>query len=321
MNTPDKIIWIDDNPSRAPTAIELGAEFINVHQQDISTVVETLLVGTSPRLVVMDHVLDKAAGTVHPVFKKGSTIAEAIKERWPHCPVVGVTNADNITGIDARTKGIYDSLFPFSEFGKYFDRINGIAAGFAEVAAEGNEIGCQINLLKPPTDDSRRLNDALDTDLKNARDASLPSRMYRWVERLMDRPGFLLDSLWSATLLGITKEGFDLVADKFAKAAYTGIFSRPDEPRWWATTLAELLYKECPANAGELTWHVGRRLPDITDRHFSACYYCKKSYPEIVAFLDEASADQHAMHLGCTILHPRFSRELYFEDIRMMCGE
>ena len=49
--------------------------------------------------------------------------------------------------------------------------------------------------------------------------------------------------------------------------------------------LASELYKLCGPQPGELSWHVGRRLPGIKKEHFSFCYYCKKDYPETVAYL------------------------------------
>src|SRR5262249_40445104 len=102
---------------------------------------------------------------------------------------------------------------------------------------------------------------------------------------------------------------------------YHGIFSRPDSNRWWSSCLLGTLYKRSKPEPGDLSWHVGRRLPGIKKEHYSSCYYCSKEYPEIVAFLDEASNERRAMHLKCTELHPRYTRELYFEDIRMMLSD
>lgn len=317
-----RIIWIDDNPGRESTATDLGSEFINVHGKDLAPVVDRLLTGDCPDLVIIDHVLDKTASGTNPIFRKGSTIAEAIKAEWPFCPVVGVTNIDNIAAIDVRTKETYDALFRFHHFAKYFDRIKGIARGFTLVTKTDSHVRKLIQLLKPPKDEFERISAALSDDLKKpTQDASVASRMYRWVERLMDRPGFLFDELWSATFLGLNEEGFAKVISHFEGASYGGSFLRPDEPRWWSSRLSDILYELCPPEVGELSWHVGRRLPGIKRSHFSSCYYCKDEYPETVAFLDEASSERRAMHLRCTVLHPRYKRELYFEDIRMMRGE
>jgi hypothetical protein len=310
-----KIVWIDDYPDRESTAVDIGAEFINVRGVDVATKVEQLLNGHPPSLVILDHVLDKTT-TSNPIFQKGSTIAEAIKEKWPACPVVGVTAA-RVPDIDRRTKSTYDALFPFHDFGKHISHIDALRKGFALIAK--SDTRKLIELLKPPVDDMERLRAALPDDLKAAdQDASVASRMYRWVERLLERPGLLLDSLWSATLLGLNEVGFQKITREFERAKYGGIFARVDDPRWWASRLTEILYRQCPPGLGEVSWHTGRRLPGMKKEHFSHCYSCRGDFPETVAYLDEVSNERRAMHLKHTVLHPRYKRELYSEDIRMM---
>lgn len=321
MTTPRKIIWIDDNPNRKSTAADLGARFLDVRGQDLGPLLKAMLDGPPPRLVIVDHVLDKSADT-HPLFSRGSTIAEAIKERWPSCPVIGVTNADKRKRIDRRTQGAYDALFPFHNFGEYFDRMRGVANGFALIARTDGEVGKLIGLLKPPHDERARLRDALSDDLKvSPQDRSVASRMFRWVEHLFDRPGFLLDKPWSATFLGLNDVGFDRALRHFDRARYNGVFARPGDHRWWSGRLSAELFKVCEPELGELSWHVGRRLPGLGKEHFSTCYYCRGDFPEIVAFLDEEGKERRAMHLKCTVLHPCYKRELYFEDMRMMRGD
>ncbi len=321
MTTPNKIVWIDDNPSRESTAIDLGARFINVKGKDLGPEIRKLLDRRAPQLVIIDHILDKTTDA-NPIFQRGSTIAEAIKERWPSCPVIGVTNADKRGKIDLRTQEAYDALFLFHDFSEYLDRIKGIALGFAMVARADSDIHTLIKLLKPPDDEIERLRASLNYDLKaHSQDASVASRLYRWVDQLMDRPGFLLDSLWAATFLGLNQVGFHKVASNFASAKYRGIFARPGEARWWSGGLSERLYKLRQPQPGELSWHVGRRLPGIKKDHWSLCYCCKKEFPETVAFLDENRNERRAMHLKCTELHPLHKRELYFEDIRIMRGD
>lgn len=324
MSTSKRIIWIDDNPGRKRTADDLNAKFVNVHLKDLTKEVVKLLSGSPPPLVILDHVLDKTT-TTNPVFQKGSTIAEAIKEKWPSCPVVGVTNGDNIEDIDIRTEEIYDVLFSFQDFRKYVDRIDAIRKGFALVARTNVTTARKlVRLLKPPKNEVDRLMAALPDDLKQKKslhDPSVASRLYRWIDRLMDRPGFLYNSLWAATLLGLTEAGFHKVAGRFEKGVYNGVFVRDDDPRWWSNRLSDLLYKQCKPEAGEMSWQVGRRLRGIKKEHYSHCYACGEQYPDTVAYLDKIIDKQQAMHLKCTVLHPRYQRELYFEDIRMMQGQ
>ena len=135
-------------------------------------------------------------------------------------------------------------MFPFQDFKKYFDRIGGIADGFALLGKKRLTQRTLVKLLKPPEDEIPRLLDALNDDLKTrSQDASSPSRIYRWVERLLKRAGFLYDALWSATFLGVNEAGFAKVADAFELAKYKGIFARPDDTRWWSSALASQLYQ------------------------------------------------------------------------------
>ena len=118
----------------------------------------------------------------------------------------------------------------------------------------------------------------------------------------------------------LTESGFQKVAGRFENGKYGGVFARDDDPRWWSSRLSELLYKRCKPEVGEMSWHVGRRLRGIKKEDYSRCYACGEQFPDTVAYLDKVSDQQLAMHLKCTVLHPRYQRELYFEDIRMMQG-
>lgn len=329
MSKQRTIIWIDDEPNRIRTANLLAETssipvcFENVKNKDLGEAVNRLLEGPQPALVVLDHILDQASSG-NPMFRRGSTIAQAVKEQWPTCPVIGVTNIDRLQEIDIRTRGTYDDLYPLVHFGKYMDRIDSVARDFAKVArSKPISVLDIIKLLRAPNDDISSLEAALPQDLKEMpEDGSVASRLYRWVKLLLrGRPGFLYDAVWSATFLGLNQKGFSIVQKRFGKAMYKGVFAVESESRWWKSALSDTLYEMCPPATGELTWHVGRRLPRISPEHFSKCYVCDGEYPDIVAFLDAASDEQRPMHSSCTVLHPNFKRELYFEDIRIMRGE
>jgi hypothetical protein len=316
------IVWIDDNPDRERTARDLGARFINVKNADLASEIEKLIKGSQRSLVILDHVLDKTSSKSR-IFTRGSTIAEAIKEKWPDCPVLGVTNGNRINDIDLRTKQTYDDLYSFSDFGKYFGRIKPIARDFACIASRPRrKVADVIRFLKPPPEEEERLEAALPDDLKRSyRDASFASLLYRWIKQLMSRAGFLYDKLETATYLGLNEKGFEKASSSFDAAKYKGLFSNEDDPRWWSNLLGKLLYEISQAKPGELSWHVGRRLPSVKSQDYSRCYACKKDFPEVVAYLDAVSLDRYPMHVECTILHPRYKRELYFDDVRMLRGK
>lgn len=178
--------------------------------------------------------------------------------------------------------------------------------------------------MKPLKDERSRLKATLPNDLKvSSLDAGAPSTFYRWVKHLFERPGFLYDELWASTFLGLNEIGFEKIKGTFDNARYKGIFNNDDEIRWWSNRLTELLFDAVAPESGEMSWDIGRKLEGISREDFSRCYNCRKTTPapETVAFLDRESQDKRPMHLGCTILHPSFKRELYFEDVRMMEGE
>jgi hypothetical protein len=319
LKTEGRIVWIDDNPDRRVTAENLRATFIDVKGKNLANVVAALFRKNQPRLVIIDHILDKTTSD-DPLLQRGSTIAGGIKEKWPLCPVIGVTNANQVDDIDIRTKLAYDDLLPYANFSKYFDRISRIAQSFARIAkSEFSKPAEVLVLLKPPKDQEIRLEAALPDDIKSSpTDPSTGSRLYRWVNYLLDRPGFLYDAIWSATFLGLNQEGFKKVLGAFRSAEYSGVFNRSTDRRWWVSSLSHILYTKVPPQPGELSWHVGRRLPKINKSHYSKCYACGDEYPETVAFLDASTDEQSPMHLKCTALHPRYKRELYFEDVRIM---
>jgi CheY-like chemotaxis protein len=327
MKTKRQIIWIDDEPNRKKTADLLNesstipVDFRSMKNKDLAEEVEKILKGPQPSLVVLDHILDQTA-TSTALLRRGSTIAEAIKERWPTCPVIGVTGVDR-NRIDVRTQQTYDDLFESVNFGQYYERIDAIARDFARIARRRpKSVSDVVDLLKPPKEEVPPLEAALPQDLTKTRDGSVASRLYRWVSRVLrGRPGFLYDELWSATLLGLNETGLKKVERLFKHALYAGVFAVMNEPRWWKTKLSDILYARCPPDKGELSWHVGRRLPGIRSEHFSKCYVCKQDYPDTVAFLDIATDERRAMHASCTEVDPRFKRELYFEDLRVMRGE
>src|SRR5205823_12283055 len=142
--------------------------------------IEEILKGSQPALVILDQFLDQTS-TGGRLFRRGSTIAEALKERWPACPVIGVTNADKFDQIDVRTRQTYDDLFPVVNFSQYYERIGTIALDFAKIARHRlNSASDVVHLLRPPKDEIPRLEAALPQDLKAMpRDGSVTSRLYR----------------------------------------------------------------------------------------------------------------------------------------------
>jgi hypothetical protein len=322
------ILWIDDNPERHKFASliqeesEFRADFRDVKDENLAEYLPDVLRSRPPAMVIIDHVLDKTASQKR-IFETGASVAEVVRHKWPSRPVLCVTAVGNMKSIDERTKRLYDGLFLIEDFGVVLPRLPVIARDFLRVSSSRSSKPDRVlALLDVPQQDRERLLAVLPEDIKRASmDPSFASRLYAWVDRvLLERPGFLYDDLWAATFLGITSEALAKVEKRFSGAAYGGVFAFPNRKRWWASTLSEILYQLCPPQPGEMPWEVGRRLAGVTRRDYSQCYACDKPFPQIVAYLDSSSDDRQPMHLECTVSHPGFKKEMFFEEIRMMRG-
>lgn len=328
MKPQGKIRWIDDNPERCKFARNLEEEsglsvdFCNIKGKDLTEYLPTVLKRPQPALVILDHVLDKTASEKR-VFETGASVAEILRETWPSCPVMCVTAVGKMASIDERTRRLYDDIFLITEFETVLPRFRVIARDFRRVSSSRfRKPEGLLRLLDVPKPDRQRLLAVLPEDLKkDFADRSLASRLYAWVQHiLLERPGFLYDDLWAATFLGIKPKAFAKVEHRFSEAAYRGAFAFPDRRRWWASTLSGILYRLCPPRPGEMPWEVGRRLRDVRHRDYSECYVCGRPLPQTVAYLDASSQEERPMHLECTVPHPGFKKEMFFEEVRMMRG-
>ena len=326
-----RFLWIDDNPSRAGQAEALESQedvevsFEGVKGKDLQEVLGRLLNKPRPHLVILDHVLDKTCSA--EFLRTGSTLAEIIRDRWPECPVVGITAARKRSDITLRQQRLYDELYRGDSFSDRFPCLLSLARGYgrvAEVAGRKRDLGV-LELLEAPDEDRVPLSRALPEGHRKT-GAGLPSRLYAWFRDVLSgRPGFLYDRLWTATLMGLNEDGFAVVEDRFADAKYQGVFacSCSDHARWWASGVKETLYRILSPADQVLPWELGRRLPGVERAHFSRCSATRKTNPppETVAFLDATGADRRPMRMESTVRHPNFPALPFFEEIRMMGDE
>lgn len=330
MKPHGKILWIDDGPERCKFArnleeeSELRVDFRDIKDKDLAEYLPAVLRSRQPALAIIDHVLDKTVSEKR-VFETGASVAEVLRHKWPSCPIMCVTAVGKMESIDERTRRLYDDIFLITEFETVLPRFRVIARDFRRVSSSRfRKPDGLLRLLDVPKPDRQRLLAVLPDDLKtDFSDRSLASRLYAWVQHiLLEHAGFLYDDLWTATFLGITPKAFARVEKRFSDAAYKGVFAFPNRTRWWASTLSEILYRLCPPQPGEMPWEVGRRLKGVTRRDYSKCYICRKHSPppQTVGYLDASSDERQPMHLECTVSHPRFKKEMFFEEIRMMRG-
>lgn len=313
--------WIDDNPERKEGAInlakalEVDTEFIDVSTADSEARLSALLESQEPDLIIIDHNLEDIESGV---FKKGSTVAAYIRERWFDCPIISVSA--NIVEVDSQQRALYVDLFPFERISDFYSNIYSIATSFKSLKEKKPENTDQfLDALKTPDDDRINLMNVLPMTLKhNFTNKSLLVEIAHWIKFvLLQRPGFLLDRTWVATLVGIKPESFHKVEDHFASAKYTSYFSNDNEQRWWKSEVLVKIYEL--VEAGRYPWEKGRFLPGIIEEDFSVCHASGEPFPETVAFIDNTSdAHQVPIKIKYSHIHPDYESLLNFEDIRMM---
>lgn len=322
MNKELKFVWIDDDASREKSAVNLGKQleidcyFVNVKPEDVDYMAEIDKIG--PDFILIDHNLtDIGTGKI----KKGSTIAAFIREKHPTLAIACITGQDN-KSIDSQQRLSYESVFSYDDIKNHYLSMYSIAESYRNMKInKPKDTSDLFNLMKVPDEDLKKLENICPHELKgNFNDPGIYANISQWIRNvLIERPGFLYDRLWAATLLGLNENGFKKVENMFESALYKGPFADRSKERWWKADLIRILSKKVPSFG--LPWERGRLLlPKLTGRHFSKDYYSdyKEEYPEVVAFLDETTSVRQQMKIKYTVPHPRYEKLLFFEEIRMM---
>lgn len=318
------IYWIDDDPTRKEDSDNLGArinvptKFWNLYEKDIAEEVNEILSQKQPTLILIDHSL---VNTTNPILKKGSTVSQWIREEWPMIPIHCVTSSDP-KEINHSSSRAYESIIQFNELSKNDEFIKSCFEGFSKLNdipknKYNSEMYC--GLLEPNDDEIEKLKSILPHELKDENEATNDFVIfYKWVfEDLISKPGFLLDALYTATMLGLTPKGFEKIKDKFEEVRYRGIFNTSSNATWWKNGVLETLSTLVDGN--DLPWVLGRKLYDFEKDDLSKCEVSTEDYPDTVALSDTTkSATRHQVLTKYTKVHPHFESMLYFDDIRII---
>ena len=313
--------WIDDTPERAngannlASALNVDVEFIDVSSEDSEERLSRLIHGKEPDLIIIDHNLEDINSGV---FKKGSTVATYIREKWFDCPIVSISA--NVEDVDSQQRALYIDLFPIERISQYYSNVLSIAQSFKGLKENRpSNVGNLLDQLGTPEDDRLNLVTVLPTTLKHDfANKSLLVEIAQWIKLvLLKRPGFLLDQIWVSTLIGLRQESFLKVEHYFIEAKYKGYFANENEPRWWKSEVLTRIYEL--VDVGNYPWEKGRFLPEISEQDFSVCHASQEPFPETVAFIDTAGdALQVPIKIKYSYLHPDYESLLNFEDIRLM---
>jgi CheY-like chemotaxis protein len=317
-----RFIWIDDNPQREAESENIRArlgvsmKFVSVKNKNLIDELNAVLKLHEPDLIIIDHKLEDIKSGI---FKTGSTAAAFLREKWPQCPIICVTAVDQ-SEVDSQQRSLYEEIYSITKISKYDDSVLSIAKAFKVLRkSRPKKITTLLNLIQAPREEHERLKAILPKELKeDFTNKSLYVNISHWIRKtLLMRPGFLYDSLWAATLIGIKEESFKRIEKQFSDARYEGIFLDQSERKWWKSKLLSILSEK--VDVAGLPWEKGRKLPGIKKVDHSKCYASGEDYPETVAFIDETRNSKRAqMRLHQTIPHPSYEDLLFFEEIRMM---
>lgn len=318
-----QFLWIDDLPSRRVTAdnmkrkLNVRLDFTNVRNTDIDTELRKIQEMPEPDLIILDHKLEEIRSGL---FRTGSTVAAYLREKWPECPMIGITAANVRTDVDFQQREAYEEIYPSIVISRHYQTIYSIAKSFKILREKKpTTVDSVLGLMKTPKDELIKIKSIVPQDFRNnINDPSILVDLSRWVRKIfLDRPGFVYDRLWAATFLGLTTNGFQKVEQHFKKAKYTGLFADESNTKWWKSRLLQVLSDM--VDTPGLPWEKGRHLPDIKSSDYSKCYATGEFYPETVAFIDDSiTAERAAMRLKNTVPHPNFEDLLFFEEMRMM---
>ncbi len=319
-------LWIDDESSMKTAAENLEENtrakvyFYDLTNDDLAKI-ESLVEKHAPNLVIVDHKLNKTTGFCGLRKTTGATVSEVIKESNPQLPVVCITKVDLNRDITFAQRSAYDAVIDAAHLTDERQILVALAKGFRGINNEPpkNEEDL-LQLLGCPDVDQIRLMQVLPSNLKTGfGQKGFASMLWRWIDEvLFARPGFLYDSLWSATLVGAKESSFIKVQEKLQAARYSGIFANDVCPRWWASKIQEILYKNSPTSEQDDPRLLGRAYLQIPEEEFSKCEISGKDPAETVAYTDTTNLNRKQVCLQLTDEHPGFQALLFFETIRII---
>ena len=334
MKTKLNFLWIDDDPRRTRSSLALErsikviVNFVDVKGKEILPIIQKVGSGEAlPDLVLIDHLLDKISKGERGIIKYGSGVAEIIRSRLgpsqkKQCPIVGVTAAIKVGEESSfQEKFRYDAIVPFENLSEHYSTLVSLAKGYAILrGARISNLDSLLTLLKPPEEDRGKLYGVVPSGLRGDYTAMKPIFDYsRWVRyTLLRRAGFLYDDLWTATILGLKLSALEKVKRIIRNAEYKGIFGDATEPRWWQTTLRQILFKVYSGEPNLDLRDLGRALKPVKESDFSVCYSCKQDKPDLVGYTDETRKKRVQLHLRCSVVSEKAQRVPFFEEERIM---
>lgn len=271
--------------------------------------------------------------------QRGLTLAADIRVVFPEIPIYIFTNEFFEQGIfgtlSLATEGLADEKIFYKNIQRSgFEILYNDAIDYKKVRSiEKLNYKQLLKLLNPPEGINDDLYNALPEPLKEglrpANDEEKPDGnslfFGKWVKRiLLTYSGFLYDSLFAATSVGLPEEKFLKIGD-FKQALYDGVFSKPRKPLWWKGKLTSILIdkaqKSMKINDIGNPFSIAEKAYNLREEEQLRCAVCKEKYPETVAFNKDDESDRQPVHLSCSEVDRSKENKLFFEEIRYFENE
>jgi hypothetical protein len=290
-------------------------QFISLEDEDPLEKMNGILDGSNyPDIIILDHKFTNAKTKI----SKGTSLISAFRMTFK-CPIIAVTAAkkDCIADFDSH----YDDIFDINELSSIGDYIKIMIDGFYKVSKVSN-MDELLKLLEIPETVITDLSNSLPDEIKNQDNyisTDFNSVVYKWfINYFYKLPGFLHNIDWTATLIGVNKKNFKEYEEKIEMTKYDGIWSNPNDKRWWKSKIYELISsKEVELHP----WYFQEacnQVLEIKKDHISKCYKCQENWPEIMALTDYSDPSYEQVHLRCSQHNHRKYSYPYYEEPRIM---
>jgi len=143
----------------------------------------------------------------------------------------------------------------------------------------------------------------------------------KWIKNTLLRfPGFLYDSLYSATAVGMTQQTF-ISKTEFNPACYCDIFSKAREQLWWKHKLLSIFYslvdERIPKEEQEDPRTYAEKIFHLSANEIPNCEVCGEKYPDTVAHYVKDQTIRKPVHFYCSKIDDSAENLLFFDEHRI----
>ena len=266
----------------------------------------------------------------------GISMASFIREKYPEHPIYGMSRAieddEMTTTLAFAIENIFERVIDFESIRtEGHETLYQDALDFRRARKNKKvKLDSLFDLLEAPPSSRKRLHNAVPTRIKEGLSRrvdkkSLNSLYFcRWVYRtLLSNPGFLYDSLHTATYLGIKPKALtqSRIAQGLANAKYKGVFCRKNHPLWWVSEIDTFLSKKMKSvdsSGMAAPWRTAPAVLGIPKNLLSICAVCGEPSPETVGLDTKPPHEQKPVHYHCSESDPNIKGEPFFDEHRIL---